>query len=130
MTSLSSTENEMASPCVPSRSVVSNVEIFINTSLRVAVASEPPLPDGRGSVPEPLFFRRYGRIFRHAGFFLLALQEGHHLAEFAAHLFHLLIAPGFAHGQEFLAAGLVLLHPLAGKLAGLDLGEDLLHFGA
>ena len=33
------------------------------------------------------------------------------------------------HGEEARAVGLVLQHPLAGELAGLDLAQDLLHLG-
>jgi len=33
-----------------------------------------------------------------------------------------LLAGGFAHGEEILAAGFVFFDPFAGELAGLDLG--------
>src|SRR5271157_2242460 len=104
MTSLSSTEKETDSPCVPSRSVVSNVKIFT----------------GHGALC---------RFRRHASFLLL-LQERHHLAQFFPHRFDGLVAGRFAHGQKVLPAGAVLFDPLPRKFAGLDLGEDLPHFGA
>src|SRR5580704_12153971 len=94
----------MASPCVPSLSVVSKVKIFILL--------------GAG-----------GQLLRHAYLFLL-FQECHHLAKFAAYLLDGLIAGGFAHRQELVAAGFVFLHPLLSEIAGLDFFEDLLHLGA
>src|ERR1035437_8268515 len=105
MTSLSSTEKETDSPCVPSRRVVSNVKIFMRQ----------PLP--------PVLFGR------HAGFLLL-LEERHHRAQFLSHHYDGLVAGSFPHGQKVLAPGLVLFDPLPRELAGLDLGKDLPHFGA
>src|SRR5258707_1319330 len=106
MTSLSSTENETDSPCVPSRSVVSKVKIFI------------------------LLFGGQSRLLLRHSYFLLLFQEGHHLAKLAANLLDRLLARGIAHGQKLLAAGLVLLNPLPGELTLLDFGQDLAHFGA
>src|SRR5450432_2724657 len=103
--SLSSTENETASPCVPSRSVVSKVKIFITDLLDAG-----------------------GGFLRYAGLLFL-LEERHHFAELPAHLFDRLVGGGFAHGEEFLAARFVFRHPILGELAGLDLFEDFLHFG-
>src|SRR5215469_15261189 len=104
MISLSSTEKETDSPCVPSRRVVSNVKIFIGLRLG-----------------------RFGYlVLRYACLFFL-LQERHHRTQFRAHLLDRLIAGLVAHGQELLAAGLVLFDPLAGEFPRLDLGEDLLH---
>src|SRR5579863_118881 len=110
MMSLSSTEKETASPCVPSRRVVSKVKIFIKIE--------------RGQAWRPAALR-YG----YAYFFFL-LEEGHHFAEFAAHFFHGLVLGGGAHGEELVAAGFVFVDPLAGEFAGLDFGQDALHFGA
>src|ERR1700681_188133 len=104
MISLSSTENETASPCVPSRSVVSNVWMRMEL-----------LGDRRG-----LLLLRYA-------FLLLLFQERHHLPEFFAHALDRLLARCLAHGQELVTASLVFLNPLAGELAGLNLGQDLLH---
>src|SRR5579884_184659 len=94
ITSLSSTVNETASPCVPSRSVVSNVKIRM---CQLSVASR------RWSVGGY-------RFLRYAGF-LLFLQECHHFAQLAADALDRLVARRFAHGQEVLAAGLVLVDP-------------------
>src|SRR5215469_1739691 len=105
MTSLSSTENEMDSPWVPSRRVVSKVKIFINKN-------------GQAWRPTLLYW--------HPGCLFL-LEERHHLTEASAHDFDRLIARLFPHGQELAAAALVLVNPLARKLAGLDLRKNLLH---
>src|SRR5690348_4249709 len=116
MTSLSSTEKETASPCVPSRRVVSNVKIFIS---HLRARRSLTLLLGRG-----------GRgILRDAGLFLL-LKERHHGAQFAAHVFDALVLFRLAHRQKFLAPGAVLVHPLAGEFAGLDLRKNFLHLGA
>src|SRR5450432_1199569 len=102
ITSLSSIEKETASPCVPSRSVVSKVWMRIRLALRS------------------------GRFLRDAG--LLSLfQEWHHFAEFTAHLLDLGIARRVAHMQKLVTAGLVLRNPLARELAGLDLRQNLFH---
>src|SRR5512143_351690 len=55
------------------------------------------------------------------------LDPGHHLAEPPAHLLDGMVGVALAHREEPGAMGLVLQHPLPGELAGLDLGEDLLH---
>src|ERR1039457_4951868 len=68
-------------------------------------------------------------LFRYAGFLFL-FEEGHHFAQLAADLLDGLIAGRFAHGEEFVAAGLVLIDPLARELAGLHFGQDLLHLRA
>src|SRR5579872_5505580 len=104
MTSLSSTEKETASPCVPSRSVVSNVWMRIR------------LLAGGGLL-----------FFGHARLFPL-LQKCHHLAQFAAHALDGLVLRGGAHRQKFLASALVLVNPLARKLAGADLAQNFPHF--
>src|ERR1039458_4366913 len=83
----------------------------------VLVKPWPPPPD-----PWPLFLRYAG--------FLFLFEEGHHGAQLAADFFDGLMAGGFAHGEEILAAGLVLVDPFLGELAGLNLREDLAHFGA
>src|SRR5262249_32943884 len=70
-----------------------------------------------------------GRLLRYAYFFLL-LEERHHLPQLTADGFDRLITRLFAHGKELVASGLVLLNPLTGELAGLNLLEDLLHLGA
>src|SRR5580700_3895574 len=64
-----------------------------------------------------------------ADLFLL-LEEGHHFTQFPAHFFDGLIARFFAHGEKLVAPGLVLRDPLPGKLARLNLRQNLLHFGA
>src|ERR1019366_3629307 len=115
MTILSSTEKEMDSPCVPSRRVVSKVWIFIRLH-----PGSISLPYGRGSVT-----LRYGYAY-----FLFLFEERHHVAEALADGFDLVGLGGLAHGKEFVAAGFVLVDPLFGAFAGLDFGEDLLHFGA
>src|SRR6516165_2631811 len=112
MTSLSSTEKETDSPCVPSRRVVSKVKIFMLGTYR----------------PRTVAARNH-LILRYSGFFSL-LQKRHHFAKLAADLLDGLGAGGVAHGQKFVPAGLVFVDPLAGKLTGLDLSEDLFHFGA
>src|SRR5947207_226502 len=68
--------------------------------------------------------------FLRYAFLFLFLEEGHHRAQFLADLFDRLGLRGFAHSQEFLAARLVLLNPLAREFAGLDLRQNLLHLGA
>src|ERR1019366_2665478 len=110
MMSLSSTENEMDSPCVPSRRVVSKVSIFIGA-----------LKGQAGG----LSYLRYGDAN-----FLFLFEEGHHVAQALADGLDLVGLSGFAHGEELVATGLVLGDPLPGKFAGLDFGEDLFHFGA
>src|ERR1022692_2352079 len=112
MMSLSSTENEMDSPCVPSRRVVSKVSIFIGAHIKQGQAGG-------------LYYLRY----RDANFLLL-FEEGHHVAQALADGLDLVGLRGFAHGEELVAAGLVLGDPLPGKFARLDFGEDLFHFGA
>src|SRR5574340_1463258 len=109
--SLSSTEKETDSPCVPSRSVVSNVKIRIPGSLSGLL-----LGGGR-------------LVFGHARFLLL-LEERHHLAQPAAHALDLQIALRFPHGEEILAAGLILIDPLPRDLAGLHFGQNLAHLRA
>src|SRR5581483_10339481 len=109
MMSLSSTEKETASPCVPSRRVVSKVKIFIKTNIR-----------RRNRLPN-LGFRRYS-------YFFLLLEERHHGTKLAAHFFDGLVFGRFAHGEELVASRLVLFDPLPRKLARLNLGENLLHF--
>src|SRR5215471_6675843 len=103
MSSLSSTEKETDSPCVPSRRVVSKVNIFM---------AWLPKIDERG--PEAHATLRYSRFFAF-------LQERHHFAQLFADLFDRLVGRGLAHGEELLASGLVFVDPLAGELAGLDL---------
>jgi hypothetical protein len=113
MLSLSSTEKETDSPCVPSRRVVSNVKIFMCYRRRCySVGTPASFFFFRNGTPASFFFLRNGIISRSSPRF-----DG-------------LMAGRFAHGQEVLAAGLVLFDPLLGEFAGLDLGEDLLHFGA
>src|SRR6516162_58981 len=90
MISLSSTEKETASPCVPSRRVVSNVKIFIMHHA----------PECRKSGPR-LLLRGQRRVLRYPRFLLL-FKERHHLAQFAAHLFDLQVAPGLAHLEKLL----------------------------
>src|SRR5438105_10086250 len=90
MTSLSSTENETDSPCVPSRSVVSKVKIFMASNL------------GRRN--------RLPHLLRYTYFFLL-LEERHHGAQFAADALDELVARFFAHVQKLLTARLVLVDP-------------------
>src|SRR5215831_16298053 len=91
MTSLSSTEKEMDSPWVPSRSVVSKVEIFIislgrgDAETRRKTRRKPALCSLR--LPPRLCvsassFLAYG----YTDFFLL-FEERHHFAELAAHGF-------------------------------------------
>src|SRR6516225_11629895 len=111
MTSLSSTEKETLSPCVPSRSVVSNVKIFMSHLGRTKA-------QGRA-----LRYLRHSRL-------LFPFEEGHHFTQLAAHLLDFLALLGFPHGEEFLAAGPVFLHPLACEFTGLDLRKDLFHFRA
>src|SRR5215470_6205693 len=55
------------------------------------------------------------------------LDPGHHLAQPAAHLLDRMVGVALSHGEEAGAVRLVLEHPLACELTGLDLGEDLLH---
>src|SRR5271154_2175173 len=107
MTSLSSTENETASPCVPSRRVVSKVWILIVL-----------LGAGSGLL-----------FFRHTGLFLL-LQKRHHLAQFAAYFFYRLILCRGTHREELVTPGLVLMNPLAREVPGADLAQNLLHLCA
>src|ERR1035437_2464002 len=116
MTILSSTEKEMDSPCVPSRRVVSKVWIFIGIHTRKRLAGGSACPTRR-------------LRDRDANFFFL-FEERHHVAEALADGFDLVGLGGSAHGEEFVAAGFVLVDPLFGEFAGLDFGEDLLHFGA
>src|SRR5438876_484807 len=100
---LSSTEKETASPCVPSRRVVSNVWMRIWS--------------GRALLS-------YARFFR---FF----QEGHHFAKLRADLLELLSVLGFPHGEELpAAAGFVFRDPLFRKFARLNFRQNLLHLGA
>src|SRR5271154_414757 len=107
MTSLSSTENETASPCVPSRRVVSKVWIRIML-----------LGAGGG-----LLFFRHTRLF-------LLFQKWHHLAQLAAYFFYRLILGRAAHRQELVTPGLVLMNPLAREMAGADLSQNLFHLCA
>src|ERR1017187_2807100 len=116
MMSLSSTENEMDSPCVPSRRVVSKVSIFIEILKKADRRTQ--------RVPRPVLLR-YGDAN-----FLLLFEEGHHVAQALADGLDLVGLSGFAHGEELVAARLVLGDPVPGKFAGLDFGEDLFHFGA
>src|ERR1039457_2199321 len=103
MSSLSSTENETDSPWVPSRSVVSNVEIFMT-------------------------HRLFGAL-RHP--YLLALfEKRHHAAQFAAHFFDGLMARRFPRRQEVFPPRLVLFHPLPREISGLKFRQDLAHIGA
>src|SRR6266851_2897440 len=67
--------------------------------------------------------------YRYA-YFLFLLEERHHVAEALADGFDLVGLGGFAHGEEFVAAGFIFGDPLFGEFAGLDFGEDLFHFGA
>src|SRR5262249_49247518 len=106
---LSSAEKLTASPCVPSRNVVSNVNTRITGPWRLA--------------PGRLSSRRYARL-------LFLLQERHHLPQFRADLLDGLILLGFPNRQELLAAGLVLVHPFTSELPRLDLLQDLLHLRA
>src|SRR5690242_21162317 len=106
MTSLSSTEKEMDSPCVPSRRVVSKVKIFMRT----------PYP-------------RLDTLCHRDSYFFLLFQKRHHLAQFLADFFDRLVLGGLAHREKLLAAGLVLFDPLPREFAGLDLGQNLLHLG-
>src|SRR5579871_2102334 len=109
MMSLSSTEKEMDSPCVPSRRVVSKVEIFISTpnqrneglaaprsSIAAPKCSRPSaggrLTIGRRTTSCPALFGlllRGGRLrlLRHPRFLLL-FQERHHFPQFTAYDFH------------------------------------------
>src|SRR5690242_14171853 len=114
MTSLSSTEKETASPCVPSRSVVSKVWIRI-CFLSQAETCATLLGDRR----RLLFLRDAG--------FLPFLQECHHLAQLAAHSLDVGIARGFAHRQELVTPGFVLVDPFASELTGLNLAQNLFH---
>src|SRR4029077_19023079 len=57
------------------------------------------------------------------------LDPGHHLAQPTAHLLDGVIGVALSHREEAGAVRLVLQHPLPRELAGLDLGEDLLHLG-
>src|SRR5215471_8609157 len=61
---------------------------------------------------------------------LVFLNPGHHAAEVRPNFLHLQLLFGFAKRIELLAAGLVLVDPLAGELAALDLRQNLLHGGA
>src|SRR5512138_2909670 len=54
-------------------------------------------------------------------------DPGHHGAEPGPHILNLVLGTLAAQGVEDRLVGLVLQHPLLGKLAVLDLGEDLLH---
>src|SRR4051812_42909467 len=107
MMSLSSTVNEIDSPCVPSRSVVTKVKIFIEFTVGVK-----------------------GSSYWYAGFLLL-FEERHHFPQRRTDDFDLVVVAGFTHREEFLAAaGFVFGDPGAGEFAGLDFGEDLLHLGS
>src|SRR3984893_12135023 len=57
------------------------------------------------------------------------LDPGHHLAQPPAHFLDGAGRVALPHREEARAVRLVLQHPLPGELAGLDLGEDLLHLG-
>src|SRR5262245_50057617 len=57
------------------------------------------------------------------------LDPRHHGAQPLADLFDLVVGVTLPHGQERGPIGLVLQHPLPRELAGLDLGQDLLHLG-
>src|ERR1035438_9700305 len=83
MTSLSSTEKETDSPCVPSRRVVSNVKIFM-------------LPPWVG---------RLRPVNLHYGYahFLFLLQKRHHFAKLAAHGFNWLVLCRLPHREKILA---------------------------
>src|SRR6266545_6249548 len=122
MTSLSSTVKETDSPWVPSRSVVSNVKIFISGIWRQNVAKLHHF-----AAFWSLFGSQNRLFFRHP-YFLLFLQESHHFPQLAADLFDGLLARCFPHGQEILAAGLVFLDPLPRKFARLHFLQDLFHF--
>src|SRR5580704_7593117 len=108
MISLSSTENETASPCVPSRSVVSNVWMRM----------------------ELLGYRGGFLLLRYAFLLLFLAQERHHLPEFFAHSLHGLIMASLAQREEFVTAGLVFFDPFARELPGLNLRQDLFHLFA
>src|ERR1700691_2981607 len=95
---LSSTEKETDSPCVPSRRVVSNVEIFIK---HLTSAKEAGCQPAACCQPALLSY------FLGNADFLLFLEERHHFAQLAAHFFDRLIARFLAHGQKFVAAALV-----------------------
>src|SRR5271168_2781092 len=106
MISLSSTEIETASPCVPSRSDVSKVWMRMEL-----------LGDRGGFL-----------LLRYALLLLFLAQESHHLPEFLANPFDWLIMCRLPHREELMAARLVFADPFLGKLAGLNLGQNLLHF--
>src|SRR4029079_1369716 len=61
---------------------------------------------------------------------LVFLDPRHHAAQVRSDVLHLQLLFGFAKGIELLAAGFVLIDPLTGELAALDLRQDLLHGGA
>src|SRR5271157_3857574 len=85
-------------------------------------------PEIHGSLVSPLLLG-YGLGYGDA-YFLFLFEEGHHVAKALADGFELVGLGGLAHGEEVVAAGLVLVDPLFGEFAGLDFAEDLLHFGA
>src|ERR1017187_8122312 len=91
MMSLSSTEKEMDSPCVPSRRVVSKVEIFIEFTL-IKDFEEPHRSKPRGYPGRGSDDLRY----RYADFLLL-LKERHHFAQALADGFDLVVLSGRAH---------------------------------
>src|ERR1044071_8585463 len=111
MSSLSSTEKETDSPCVPSRRVVSKVKIFITGAPLLNVVRSL---NGRGRKRSR---DRQGTALWDSRFFSL-LQERHHLAQLTPHRFDRLIGGGLAHGEELLASRFVFVDPCASEIAG------------
>src|SRR5579872_6089536 len=57
------------------------------------------------------------------------LDPRHHRAQALADLFDIVLGGGATHGLKARLPGIVLEHPVAREAAGLDVGEDALHFG-
>src|SRR6266851_2897222 len=98
MSTLSSAEKLTASPCVPSRSVVSNVNTRIkNRGQRTEGRGQQKLLSGGHS------------------YLLLLFEKRHHAAQLFADFFNGLGLRRLAHGEEILAAGFVLADPSFGE---------------
>src|SRR5260370_37978507 len=112
MSTLSSAEKLTASPCVPSRSVVSNVNTRITKRGQRTGDSGQKLLACRDT------------------YLLLLFEKRHHTAQLFADFFNGLRLRRLAHGEEILAAGLVFADPSVREFAGLNFAEGVLHLFA
>ena len=113
MISLSSTENETASPCVPSRSVVSNVWMRIYF---LYVFNEV---HGTQECVRYLTAAASCSCGTPSSFFFL-LRNVIICAEFFAHALDWLIVAGLPHREELVTAGLVFVDPFAWRTGRIE----------